>query len=78
MMAPVSKKYKKSKLFVIAIGIAILFGILAFVLAFGIGKGWDVVLAWFSSKYAFLLYVGIGIYLLFVIWILVKDWIKSI
>jgi H+/Cl- antiporter ClcA len=75
---PSKKKYKKSKLFIIAVGIALVLGTLAFVFAYGIGKGWDVVAAWFSSKYAFLLYVGVGVYLLFVIWFFVKDWIKRI
>ena len=76
-MAQVSK-YKKPKIFIIAVGIAILIGLLAFVLAYGLSQGWDVVAAWFGSKYAFLLYVGLGLYGLLVAYIFIIDWYKRV
>lgn len=77
MTAQVSK-YKKPKIFLAIVGAAILIGILAFVLAFGIGQGWDVVGAWFGSKYAAILYIGLGVYGLLVAYIFIMDWYKGI
>lgn len=77
MTAQVSK-YKKPKTFIIVVGIAIVIGIIAFVLAYGLSQGWDVVAAWFASKYAFLLYVGLGLYALLVGYIFIMDWYKKL
>jgi len=76
-MAQVSK-YKKPKIFILVVGVAIIIGIIAFVLAYGIGQGWDVVAAWFGSRYAFLLYVGLGLYGLLVAFIFIMDWYKKL
>ena len=76
-MAQVSK-YKKPKIFLIAVGIALVVGILAFVLAYGLSKGWEEVAWWFGSKYAVLLYVGVGLYGLLLAYILIMDWYKKI
>ena len=76
-MAQVSK-YKKPKIFILAVGVILLLGILAFVLAYGLSDGWDAVAAWFGSQYAVLLYVGVGLYGLLLAYIFVMDWYKKL
>ena len=70
--------FKKSKLFLIVAGLSMILGIAAFVVAYGISDGWEAVGAWFTSKYAILLYIGIGLYALVVIALFITDWIKKL
>ena len=73
MMAQKSKR----NLFLIVSGIIILVGIVCFVLAYGISQGWDVLVAWFGSKWAVILYILLGCYGIFVAWLLISDKIKN-
>lgn len=77
MMAQVSK-YKKPKIFLIAVGIAIVIGLIIFILAYGLSKGWDEVAWWFGSQYAVILYILVGLYGLLLAYILIMDWYKKI
>ena len=71
------QKSKKRNLFIIVSLIVIAIGVLCFVLAYGISQGWDVLLAWFRSKWAVMLYILLGCYALLVIWLLIGDKIKE-
>lgn len=48
----------------------LLFGITCFVVGYGIVDGWDAVIRWFSSKWAIMLYIFIGLWLLVVSWVI--------
>lgn len=76
-MAQVSKT-KKKKLFIIVSAAIILFGLFIFILSYGLSKGWAAVGAWFGSKWAILLYVSIGVYALFVVWLLIAEKVKNL
>lgn len=73
MMAQKSKK----NLFLIVSLIVILVGLVCFILAYGISQGWDVLIAWFGSKWAIILYILLGCYALFAGWLLISDKIKN-
>lgn len=75
MMAP---RFKKKHLFLIASAGAIAVGILAFVLAYGISKGWDALGHWFGSSSAIFLYMILGFYLILVAYILISDKVKKL
>jgi len=51
----------------------LLVGVLALLLGYGIGEGWDVVAAWFVSRYAMYFYVGAGFYVIIVCYIIVLS-----
>lgn len=55
-------------------GAFLLVGLVALIVGFQL-SGFDV-LGWFSTKYAFIVYVVVGAYLFFVIWLAVNDYIK--
>lgn len=74
MMVRIAKK----KTFLIVSIIIVCLGILAFVLAYGLSKGWDVVGAWFSSKYAIILYIVVGCYFAIVLWWIIGERIKNL
>lgn len=58
---------------------AILFAIIAIVLlVVGFAAAGNDIISWLSSKYAVLFYIVFGTYALFVISILVGDWIKRL
>lgn len=47
----------------------LLFGIACFVVGYGIVDGWDAVIKWFSSKWAIMLYVFIGLWAIVIAWV---------
>lgn len=47
----------------------LLFGIACFVVGYGIVDGWDAVIKWFSSKWAIMLYVFIGLWAVVIAWV---------
>lgn len=63
----------------ILIIIAIIFVITAIAfLITGFALAGNDIIAWFSSKYAVLFYITFGVYGLFIIFILISDWIKRL
>lgn len=69
---PFKKERKVSKAKVIAISLVAAFaiiGIACFVFGYGLSEGWEVVLAWFSSKWATMVYLIILIVAVVSIWI---------
>lgn len=77
MTVPAFKKHKKSNLFFVISIAAIVVGIGLFLLGYGISEGWDVVANWFTSKWAILLYILVGSYLLFIFLILINEKVKK-
>lgn len=71
------KSKNKITIFTIIVAIVLAIGITCFVLAYGLSQGWAAVGAWFGSKWAILLYIALGCYALFVIWVLVMDKIRK-
>lgn len=71
------QKSKKKNLFIIVSLIVIAIGVFCFVLAYGLSQGWDVLFAWFGSKWAVMLYILLGCYILLVLWLLIGDKIKE-
>lgn len=72
------KKLKKNHLFLIVSIVVILIGTLAFVLAYGLSAGWAALGQWFGSKWAIMLYIGIGIWLVFAAVLLGFERIKKL
>lgn len=60
-------KQKKDKSFVIWVAAILTLCAVGLVLTFGLKDGWDSVLAWFTGDYATILYIGIFVYLMFVL-----------
>ena len=48
----------------------IVFAIACLVLGYGLSEGWDVVIAFFSSKWIWYIYVGLGLYIFIILYIL--------
>lgn len=78
MTALRSKKTKKKHLFIIVSAIIVALGVLAFVLAYGLSKGWATLGAWFGSSDAIFLYMIIGFYLIIVGYLLIGERIKKL
>lgn len=59
---------KKERNIKIIIGSALflLFGIICFIVGYGLVNGWQAVIDWFSSPYATILYIGV-IFLAFIV-----------
>lgn len=68
----------KKWIFAIICSVFIALGIGAFVLAYGLSDGWDVVAAWFTGKYAMLLYILLGCYALVVLLMVLWDWVRKV
>ena len=62
-------KTKSGKITIIGTTVFLLIGITALVLGYGLSEGWHVVLAWITSKWAMYFYVGIGLYVIIVLYI---------
>ena len=60
---------KGGKATIIGTSIFLLVGIASLVLAYGLKDGWASVLAWFTSRWAMYIYVGIGIWIIAVLYI---------
>ena len=60
---------KGGKAAIIGSALFLLCGVAAFVLSYGLTDGWASVLAWFTSRWALLVYVGIGFYVLMLLYI---------
>lgn len=71
------RAYKKSHLFFIVSIIAIVVGIGLFALGYGLSSGWDVVANWFASKWAVLLYILVGAYLLIALILFINEKVKD-
>lgn len=57
------KNKDKSKIrWLIGIGIFALIGIAAFLIGYGLRDGWEAVLAWFTSRWAYIVYTGAVVY----------------
>ena len=72
------RQFKKKHLFLIVSAALIVVGILAFVLSYGLSKGWDALGRWFGSNSAILLYMIVGFYLIVVAYILISDKVKKL
>ena len=72
------RQFKKKHLFIIVSGIMIAIGIIAFVLAYGLSKGWATLGRWFGSSSAILLYMIVGFYAVVVGYILISDKVKKL
>ena len=57
---------KHGKKVVILTSVFLVIGIASLVLGFGLSGGWDKVLAWFGSKYAWYCYIGLAIWIFIV------------
>lgn len=57
------KKNKAKLIWMIGIGVFALIGIASFIVGYGLRDGWQAVLAWFTSRWAYIVYVGALIYL---------------
>lgn len=66
-------KSKGGKATIIGTTAFLLIGITALVLGYGLKDGWQVVLNWFTSRYAMFVYVGIGFYILLILYIIVLS-----
>lgn len=66
-------KSKGGKITIISTTVFLLIGITALVLGYGLKDGWQVVLNWFTSRYAMYVYVGIGFYVLIILYIIVLS-----
>lgn len=66
-------KTKSGKITIISTTVFLLIGITALVLGYGLSEGWHVVLAWFTSKWAMYVYVGIGFYVLIILHIIILS-----
>lgn len=51
----------------------IILGVLAFVAGTVLNEGWDAVLGWFTSRYAWIIYVALVGYAFFLVWFFVKG-----
>lgn len=76
-MAQAFKKYKKSYLFFVISIITLVIGAGLFALGYGLSCGWDVVANWFTSKWAILLYILVGAYLVIVLIIFLNEKVKN-
>lgn len=62
------KNKDKAKIaWVVGIGVFAFIGICAFLLGYGLRDGWEAVLAWFTSKWAYIIYTAILVYATFAI-----------
>lgn len=59
------------KLTVIGSTAFLLIGIVSLVLAYAIKDGWESVLAWFTSRWAMYIYVGLGLWIIAVLYIII-------
>lgn len=66
-------KSRGGKLTIIGTTVFLLIGLTALVLGYGLSDGWEVVLAWFTSKYAMYVYVGLGFYVILILYIIVLS-----
>ena len=66
-------KSKGGKITIIGTTVFLLIGLLALVLGYGLSEGWEVVLAWFTSRYAMYVYVGLGFYVILILYIIVLS-----
>ena len=77
-MVQAFKKLNGKYQFLIISAIVIFVGLLAFVLAYGLSSGWLAVAKWFGSKWAIILYIGVGAWILFAIWLYVLERVKKL
>ena len=70
--AIIANKEKKKKKWIayLATGCFLIFGLACFVVGYGILDGWESVLKWFTSDYAIIAYVALGLYGMgaFILW----------
>lgn len=61
---------KKKWIAYLATGGFLIFGLACFVVGYGLLDGWESVLKWFTSDYAIMVYVALGLYGMgaFVLW----------
>lgn len=62
---------KGGKATIIGSSVFLLVGIISLILAYGIKDGWASVLAWFTSRWAMYIYVGIGLWIIAVLYIII-------
>lgn len=72
------RRFKKKHLYIIVSAIIVAIGLLAFVLSYGLSKGWDALGKWFISDSAILLYMIVGLYLVIVGVLLIGDKVKKL
>ena len=77
MMESVFKKRKKLNLFFVISILLLIVGCGLFALGYGISEGWDVVANWFTSKWAVLLYIFLGLYLLIILMIVLIEKVRD-
>lgn len=60
---------KGGKATIIATSSFLAFGLACFVIGYGLTDGWDKVIAWFTSQWAIMVYVFIGLWLIIVMYL---------
>ncbi len=53
---------------IISVSAFFVFGLACFIVGYGLTDGWDKVLAWFTSRYAIMVYTFFGLWVLLVLW----------
>jgi len=71
-------RLSKSSIFILSIAAFLVVGIASFILAYGLTDGWLSVAQWFGSKYAILLYMGIGIFAVVTAIVLLRERYKKL
>lgn len=54
---------------IIGSSIFLVFGLACFIVGYGLIDGWDAVLAWFSSRWAVMVYIFVGLWIIMILWI---------
>lgn len=62
---------------ILIVGAVALLGGVCLLLGYAASIGWPAVAAWFSSKYAVIVYVFLGIYAIVLGWVMIYDYAKD-
>ena len=59
------------------VGLALVVALVCLVVGFGLSSGWDFIISWFTSKYAFIVYVFAGLYAALLVSFAVEDYVRK-